>query len=263
MNDNHPADEAVAAYTRLVSQKYPQRIASWPIVTGFNVKIGGLGNTLALMLIHTGSPTRQYNGVGDLVPVVQTDQVGPSNKEATRAFLRQHFGLGPRDGIIFVDDGVAQQSEYERLMQQHELALGLAPIRIFLSHKGSDKARIRNFEATLNLLGFSAWVDESAMPAGTTLDRGLLKGFGESCAVVFFITEAFKDEGYLATEIEYARAQKRNKGDRFAIITLVFGNGVVPPLLETFVYKNPSSDLEAMREIVRALPIKLGPAFWP
>ena len=107
--------------------------------------------------------------------------------------------------------------------------------RIFLSHKGTDKGMVIDFKETLDLLGYKPWVDDAAMPAGTELERGLLKGMEESCAAVFFITPSFVDEGFLQTEINYAIREKRNKGDRFAIITLRFSNSdttVIPVLLQ-------------------------------
>jgi hypothetical protein len=140
-------------------------------------------------------------------------------------------------------------------------------MKIFLSHKGFDKPLVRQFKSTLSLLGFKPWLDEEAMPAGKILEREILKGFDDSCAAVFFVTPAFKDESYLATEVEYAVAQKRKKGERFAIITLVFDSGsavkgVVPNLLHNYVWKEPNSDLEALQEIIRALPIQVGDARW-
>ena len=124
-----------------------------------------------------------------------------------------------------------------------------------------DKAIVRDINETLIVLGFSPWLDETAMPAGTTLERGLLNGFSESCAAVFFVTPNFIDDGYLGTEIEYARAEKRKK-DYFSIITIVLNNGgktgTVPDLLEPFVWKEPKSDLEVLREILRALPVNVG-----
>jgi hypothetical protein len=50
-------------------------------------------------------------------------------------------------------------------------------------------------------------------------ERELLRGFEESCAAVFFITDSFVDEKYLATEIAYAVMQKRRKEKKFAIVT--------------------------------------------
>src|SRR6185503_11287988 len=63
-------------------------------------------------------------------------------------------------------------------------------------------------------------------------------------------------------------AEKRRRDDAFAIITLVFADaagktGTVPELLEPYVWKQPSSDLQGLREILRALPKaigKIGPA---
>src|SRR5687767_11405383 len=60
--------------------------------------------------------------------------------------------------------------------------------KVFLSHKGVDKEFVNDFKKTLELLGYEPWLDEDAMPAGTSLERGLLKGMQESCGVVFFIT---------------------------------------------------------------------------
>jgi len=139
--------------------------------------------------------------------------------------------------------------------------------KVFLSHKGVDKENVAEFKKTLELLGYNPWLDEDAMPAGTALERGVLKGMQESCGVVFFITPSFKDEGYLETEVNYAIQEKRRKGDKFAIVTLQFvGNdgsvGAIPELLKTYVWKKPKTPLEALREIVRALPVVPGLVDW-
>lgn len=139
--------------------------------------------------------------------------------------------------------------------------------KIFLSHKGVDKNLVIDFKKTLADLGYDPWLDEDAMPAGTTLERGLLQGMQDSCGVVFFITPSFKDEGYLQTEIDYAIQEKRKKEDKFAIITLQFisddsKEAPIPDLLEPYVWKKPKTSLEALREIVRALPIAPGFIDW-
>lgn len=137
------------------------------------------------------------------------------------------------------------------------------PKRIFLSHKGADKTRVRNFSDTLKALGFDPWLDEDAMPAGTKLERGLQQGMKDSCASVFFLTSHYKDDGYLAAEIDYAIAEKRQKGEKFAIVALVFDEGAcVPELLKPYVWKKPNNDLEALREILLGLPLKLPLPEW-
>jgi len=141
------------------------------------------------------------------------------------------------------------------------------PKKIFLSHKGADKPLVREYFSTLKHLGFEPWLDEDAMPAGTDLNRGILNGFKESCAAVFFVSPNFVDEGYLATEVGYAIDQKREKRERFAIITLQLadqdGNrGVVPELLRTYVWKTPDTQLQALQELLRALPISVGTVTW-
>ena len=139
--------------------------------------------------------------------------------------------------------------------------------KVFLSHRGVDKEKVIDFKVSLELLGYDPWLDEDAMPAGTALERGLLQGMQDSCGVVFFITPSFKDEGYLETEVNYAIHEKRKKGDKFAIIALQFvdenGNvGGIPELLKAYVWKKPKTSLEALREIVRALPVTPGIVDW-
>ncbi|MCY4584236.1 MAG: toll/interleukin-1 receptor domain-containing protein [Chloroflexi bacterium] len=136
-------------------------------------------------------------------------------------------------------------------------------VRIFLSHKSVDKPLVYRYHDALKALGFDPWLDEPELPAGANLERGLLQGFEESCAAVFFITESFTDEKYLATEVDYAILQKRKKDKKFAIITLLYADAApVPGLLTPFVYKPVSNDLEGFSELVKALPIELGPVRW-
>jgi hypothetical protein len=135
--------------------------------------------------------------------------------------------------------------------------------KIFLSHKSVDKPLVYRYYHALKTLGFDPWIDERAMPAGANLEREVLKGFEESCAAVFFITASFKDEKYLAAEVDYAVMQKRRKDKKFAIVTLRYTNAAaVPGLLTPYIYKDVSNDLEGFDELIKALPIELGPVRW-
>lgn len=135
--------------------------------------------------------------------------------------------------------------------------------KIFLSHKSVDKPIVYRYYHALKQLGFSPWLDEPNMAAGANLERELLRGFEESCAAVFFITDNFKDENYLATEVDYAVMQKRKKGKKFAIITLRYPQAAqVPSLLTPYIYKDVVNDLEGFYEILRALPLEVGPTRW-
>ena len=137
---------------------------------------------------------------------------------------------------------------------------------VFLSHKSTDKLLVREIARTLTAIGYSPWLDEDKMKAGANLERSILNGFENSCAAVFFITPNFEDQGYLATEIDYAIAEKRDKGDQFVIITLLIpgdkGNyGKVPKLLKSYVWKE-IQPIEVIRTIVEALPISLNNPNW-
>ena len=155
-----------------------------------------------------------------------------------------------------------QQERYYCIICGKKREMTMDRKSIFLSHRGSDKDMVLEFKGILEELGYKPWLDDEAMPAGTPLERGLLKGMQESCAVIFFVTPDFTDAGFLETEINYALTEKRKKGDGFAIIPLVldgFGEkpgieSVVPPLLQQFVWKRPRSQIQALKEVLRALP---------
>lgn len=139
--------------------------------------------------------------------------------------------------------------------------------KVFLSHKGVDKEMVRDFKQTLELIGYEPWLDEDAMVAGTSLERGILQGMKDSCGAVFFLTPSFRDEGYLKSEVDYAVREQRKKGDRFAIIALQFVDangqeGTIPELIDNLVWKKPKTQLEALREVIRALPVKSGTVDW-
>lgn len=140
---------------------------------------------------------------------------------------------------------------------------GKHEVKIFLSHKSVDKPIVRRYQKVLKQLGFDPWLDEDVMAAGTNLERGILQGFEESCAAVFFITKNFKDEKYLGSEVDYAMLQKRTKDKKFAIITLRYPEASeVPGLLRPYIFVDVENDLEGFNEVIRALPIELGPVRW-
>lgn len=172
----------------------------------------------------------------------------------------------------FVEDFGNRLAEVANLASPEARELQAVPLnripsksetKIFLSHKSVDKPIVRKYFNALKEVGFNPWFDEPEMPAGANLERDIFKGFEESCAAVFFITDNFVDEQYLAAEIDYAVMQKRKKGKKFSIITLRYSDAApVPGLLTPYIYKNISNDLEGIFEIVRALPVELGPVRW-
>lgn len=146
----------------------------------------------------------------------------------------------------------------ERQHYQEELEME-RPKEIFLSHKTADKTLVREIAKTLESVGFAPWLDEDKMKAGANLERSIKDGFSSSCAAVFFVTPHFVDEGYLATEIDYALQEKRAKGERFAIITLLLRGldgttGTVPEMIKQYVWMTVEP-IKIMRTIIDALPI--------
>lgn len=252
-------------YTKIINEKYPEYIASWPIVSGFNIMNGQYGNYIVCIFKHTGNKGIVASSVVNFsVSNTGVKEINPYNIDNVREKVFNSFHLSVMDSVVILSiDGSNLNSELTKLIETHEFVMGVKKMKVFLSHKGADKPMIRQYKDTLEILGFDVWLDEDAMPAGTALHKGILQGFKDSCAAIFFITPNYVDEGFLETEVNYAITEKMQKGDKFSIITLVFNGddgkiGEVPELLKTYVWKQPNNDLEAIQEIIKALPIKLG-----
>jgi len=139
------------------------------------------------------------------------------------------------------------------------------PVRlcdIFLSHKSADKAMVLRVKNVLSAAGYKPWIDEEQMPAGTSIDRGILAGMNGSCAAVFFLSPQFEDSQFISQEIDYAIKAHRDRPKQFAIIPILVGDAadsIVPDLLQRFVIKRADSEMDVLFHILQALPIRLGP----
>ena len=261
-------DQIIDIYRPMVENKHPDLMSAWPVLSGFNVRIGSYKSWTIVIMIHTGaSGFKNINGIGEIsTAIIGVEEINENNKDAVRRRIEKHFKVDSWDAVILLDKDFNSGNDFLLMLQKHEFSMGVVPMRIFLSHKGVDKALIREFKSTLELLGYSPWLDEDAMSAGSELERSILQGFTDSCAAIFFITPSYKDENYLATEVDYAIQEKRKKGEKFSIITLVFNDGdkkgVVPSLLHRYVWKEPLNHLEALREIIKALPVQTGEVYW-
>lgn len=160
--------------------------------------------------------------------------------------------------VHFNDDLLEAYITYN--FKKHSMIMNKLPKKIFLSHKSKNKDQVKKYHNTLKLLGFSPWLDENDIHSGEVLHRSLLEGINQSCAIVFFITDAFHDKEFIQREIDLA-INRNIKDDNFKIITLVFNNAKVPESLSNYVWKNINNDLDGICEILKALPLKIGDVF--
>ncbi|WP_213070866.1 toll/interleukin-1 receptor domain-containing protein [Acinetobacter baumannii] len=260
-------DVVFKTYQAVIKQKHPTYAHIWPVLSGHNRKTATLGQYYVLIYSHTGSSGMMHiNGMGDISFLFPNQTVNESNFVASRQKIIGHFDLKKKDLIFFVKNDLSNlQAEILFNLKNQELCMNLQPIKIFLSHKSVNKPKVREFKKTLELLGFQPWLDEDAMHAGVELERALLTGMQDSCAAIFFITPDYVDENYLSSEITYA-IQRKRADPNFAIIALNIEEngreGIIPMLLTPYVWKKPSSDLEALQEILKALPVKVGEVFF-
>ncbi len=154
----------------------------------------------------------------------------------------------------FDDEFAGQRQRKARVFVRIEKSEMQSKGPVFLSHKSADKALARDIATALELVGIDTWLDERAMSAGAHLERSLSSAFKDARAAVFFVTEAYEDRGYLATEVDYAIREKRAR-EGFVLITIRIGGDQpdIPELLRTYVWKDASNGLQALIEILKAL----------
>jgi hypothetical protein len=213
----------------------------------------------------TGFKAEFYDGIVSMLSESDAPEIREPNVTYLGFRLPTKLSLEILEGTIDVQPEVSHRDVRKttnttvNFIFTYDNIMDNKPKRIFLSHKSADKPLVRAYKEMLKALGFEPWMDEDDLSAGDKLHRGILQGFKDSCAAIFFITENYVDENYLATEIDYAMDEHYKKKKHFKIITLVMSedtNTIVPELLKQFVYKSPKSQFEALTEIVKALPIK-------
>ncbi|HGM6758193.1 TPA: toll/interleukin-1 receptor domain-containing protein [Serratia marcescens] len=247
------------AYRALVKEKHPTHADFWPLSHGVNFIYGIYKDTSIFALSDSGGNVGMGGGIRQLSEdMIGFEEITETNVDTVRGRLEKHFGIKENGAIFFINNVINPSIELEKAMRKHEGFMGLSPMKIFLSHKSLDKDIVREYKKTLETLGFEPWLDEDDMYAGLNLDRAIHQGFKDSCAAVFFITKNFKDDDYLGDEVDHAIREKRERKDGFSIITLVFDSVEVPEPLSKFLYKKPKNQLEGLRDIIKALPIKLG-----
>ena len=266
--DKDLKDIAFSAYKIYVESCFPNLVGYWPVIARTHYKLGIFDKYYVVVLIDQGpTPLIQTLGIGNIK--LNLNEIDRTNPHIIRKELFSLLNLKKRDAIFLFDETNNYsnwRTDLERDLKenflQHKMVMNMEPMKIFLSHKSINKDNVRNFKTILELLGFSPWLDEEAMSAGANLERSLQSGMTDSCAAIFFITPDYKDEKYLASEIDYAISRKR-QDEKFSIITLVFSDengekGVVPNLLQPYVWKEPTNDLIALAEILKALPLEVG-----
>jgi hypothetical protein len=292
-------DEALAMHTiigfamhKIIGLRLADRSISWQVQQGQQDQTSEDGLTITFSPLSGGERTAlralkeliETNSVSWLKPSRSVWQIDmpdfrrwfPSISDAS--FLD---GLEWLDGVVSVKPTVTQHPRVAHIeplpftgghtsvnltIYQEDYLLTKAT-KLFLSHKGANKSLVWQYFNVLKELGFEPWLDDDAMPAGTLLHRGIQQGMKDSCAAIFFITPDFHDVDFIAKEIDYAIEEKRLKQNRFAIVSLLFTSaegktGVVPSLLTPYVYKHPKTDPEALLEIIRAIPLEVGPVDW-
>lgn len=75
----------------------------------------------------------------------------------------------------------------------------------FLSHKSRDKPLMRTFEAGLNFLGYSTWIDAANMPMGASLGAALKTSIEDCHCLIAWLNAEYFQSDFCKAELLYAR----------------------------------------------------------
>jgi hypothetical protein len=130
--------------------------------------------------------------------------------------------------------------------------------KIFLSHKGINKAFVEKVDRALRMLGLKTWFDQDDLMAGDPLLRSVDGAFADCSAAVFFISGDYADAGVIAKEIDRALHENAVRSEGFKIVPLVLAqhggtDQNVPAPLQTLVWKTVQ-DIDVVPSILRSLP---------
>ena len=84
-------------YREFIQSKYPDKLSYWPIISGYNAKIGYFDNNYIIFFRHSGnSSMRTTSGIGELSPgLIGFNSIDSSNINQIREKIGKHFQATP------------------------------------------------------------------------------------------------------------------------------------------------------------------------
>jgi len=108
-------DRVVELYRTKVEEKHRELISAWPIISGFNSKIGTYKSWAIVILVHTGTSSVKLNsGFGEVTPaIVGVEEITQENKNLIRARIERHFKVEPHDAVVLLEKQADESWGYQ------------------------------------------------------------------------------------------------------------------------------------------------------
>ncbi|HAU32106.1 MAG: hypothetical protein XD78_0950 [Desulfotomaculum sp. 46_296] len=111
----------IDSYRKMVEKIHPELIDEWPIISGYNLKIGKYRGWTLLVFEHTGNPfvlTIPF----EYIPrgILEIENIA-ANLSVVRKVISRHFRLSLKDAAVIVNSRRSNiEQELEIIMKQHE-----------------------------------------------------------------------------------------------------------------------------------------------
>jgi len=142
--DQRPYADILRAYQTLVATKHGNAVQTWPLLNGWKLVQGSFrGWTVVLLQDDPFVMVTHFSSLGEIKEaLVGFPSLDARNVEEGRRRLEGYFSPGGRDALLLIPPDGRINAEFDYMMNRHERAQGLTPMKVFLSHKGADKPRM-------------------------------------------------------------------------------------------------------------------------
>lgn len=116
----------ISTYMQMVEKAYPDEINSWPVISGYNFRLGKYRGWSILVFEHTGNPIPLKIPLEHLTAsIVGVDDIG-SDTELARQKLSRHLRLSRKDMLIILNSRATNlEQELNAAFKQHETLLNI------------------------------------------------------------------------------------------------------------------------------------------
>lgn len=241
------SDIIMNLYKKEVTNKHPKLVFNWPLFSGYNVISGNFSYYKIFVFIETNNPDRLFCDIKSFNSLETGEKIiKKDNLEKVRANLYKNLHLNAGSYVMLLHkDYKNLNDEIIKMLNYHELVVGIKNRKIFLSEIGNDNKSALEYKILLDTMGFETWMYEN--------DLSFIAGLDSSCAAVFLISKNIDDIEF-TKQIQFVLNQK-NKADRnFSIIALSNDETDIPKALKPYFIKTSNSVVENLMQIIKALP---------
>jgi len=157
------SDVIMNLYKKEIIKRYPVLFSYWPLLGGYNVISGNFSYYKIMAFIETNNPDRLFCDTKNFSSKDTGERIITKDiLEKVRISLHKNLSLNNRSYVMLLQkDYKNLTDEINRMLNYHELVVGIKNRKIFLSEIGLDNKIALEYKILLESIGFETWMSES------------------------------------------------------------------------------------------------------